>query len=84
MPFGPGSSPGAWGAETNPEFGMWSPPGQDPQVQLCFRVDDIEAAAARVRAAGGQAAQIDSKPYGLLVECDDDQGVHFQLWQPPA
>ncbi len=85
VPFGPGSSPGAWGAEeTNPQFGMWSPPGQDPQVQLCFRVDDVEAAVARVRAAGGQAAEIERKPYGLLVECDDDQGTHFQLWQPPA
>lgn len=84
LPFEPGGTPGAWGADTNPQFGMWSPPGQEPQVQLCFRVDDVEAAVARVRAAGGQAAEIDSKPYGFLVECDDDQGVHFQLWQPPA
>jgi hypothetical protein len=22
------------------------------------------------------------RPYGLLVECVDDQGAHFQLWQP--
>jgi len=84
VPFEPGGTPGAWGADVQPQFGMWSPPDQDPQVQLCFRVDDIEAAVARVREAGGQAAEIDSEPYGFLVECDDDQGVHFQLWQPPA
>jgi uncharacterized glyoxalase superfamily protein PhnB len=84
VPFEPGATPGAWGTDTNPQFGMWSPPGQEPQVQLCFRVEDIEAAVARVRAAGGQAGTIENRPYGLLAECDDDQGVHFQLWQPPV
>lgn len=84
VPFEPGGTPGAWGADTDPHFGMWSPPEQEPQVQLCFQVDDVAAAVERVRAAGGQAAEVESKPYGLLVECDDDQGVRFQLWQPPA
>lgn len=85
VPFVEGYSPGAWGTEeTQPQFGMWSPEGARPEVQLCFRVDDIEAAVARVRDAGGQAAEVERKPYGLLVECDDDQGAHFQLWQPIA
>jgi uncharacterized glyoxalase superfamily protein PhnB len=83
LPFTPGSSPGAWGTDdTNPQFGMWSPEGAEPEVQLCFRVDDIEAAAERVRTAGGTAEEIARRPYGLLVECADDQGVRFQLWQP--
>lgn len=84
VPFAPGSTAGAWGTEaTTPPLGMWSPPDAAPQVQLCFRVDDIAAAVERVRAAGGSAAEVERKPYGLLVECDDDQGSHFQLWQPP-
>ncbi|HEX2134146.1 MAG TPA: VOC family protein [Actinophytocola sp.] len=82
VPFAPGSVPGAWVAETSPPVGMWSPPGQQPQVQLCFRVDDVEAAVARVRAAGGRAEDAERKPYGLLAECADDQGARFQLWQP--
>jgi uncharacterized glyoxalase superfamily protein PhnB len=81
--FQPGGVPNAWSAEdSSPQLGMWSEAGREPEVQLCYRVDDIEAASARVRAAGGQAGEIDHKPYGLLVECTDDQGAHFQLWQP--
>ncbi|HEX6355049.1 VOC family protein [Actinophytocola sp.] len=83
VPFTPGTSPGAWGAEDiNPPFGMWSPQDETPEVQLCFRVDDITAAVERVRVAGGTAEEISHRPYGLLVECVDDQGAHFQLWQP--
>jgi len=83
VPFDPGRTPGTWGAEdTRPQIGMWSPPEAAREVQLCFRVDDIEAAVGRVRAAGGTAASVERKPYGLLVECDDDQGARFQLWQP--
>jgi predicted enzyme related to lactoylglutathione lyase len=83
LPFTPGSSPSAWGSdEVQPAFGMWTPEDATPEVQLCFRVDDIEAAVERVRAAGGTAEDTERKPYGLLTECVDDQGAHFQLWQP--
>ena len=81
--FEPGSLPNAWGTEDiNPQLGMWSEEGREPEVQLCYRVDDIEAAVVRVRAAGGVAAEVDRRPYGLMVECTDDQGANFQLWQP--
>jgi uncharacterized glyoxalase superfamily protein PhnB len=81
--FTPGTSPGAWGSEDiKPDFGMWSPPGATPEVQLCFRVDDIDAATERVRTAGGTTQDISRRPYGLLAECTDNQGAHFQLWQP--
>lgn len=83
LPFVPGATPGAWGGQDiQPPFGMWSPEDQPTQVQLCFRVDDIEAAVERVRGAGGTAEEIAHKHYGLIVECADDQGTHFQLWQP--
>lgn len=83
VPFEPGSTPGAWGAvDTNPMFGMWSPEEGPTEVQLCFRVDDMDAALERVRTAGGTAGPAERKPYGLLAECVDDQGAGFQLWQP--
>lgn len=83
VPFTPGGTPGTWGTdETQPQISMWSPENTAPEVQLCFRVDDVEAAVERVRAAGGTHDAVASRPYGLIVECTDDQGAHFQLWQP--
>lgn len=77
-----GSTPGGWEAEgVVPMTGLAG--GADRvEVQLCFQVDDVEAAVERVRAAGGTAQEPERKPYGALVECEDDQGMRFQLWQP--
>jgi uncharacterized glyoxalase superfamily protein PhnB len=83
VPFEPGRAAGSWGTEeTRPQLSMWSPENTAPQVQLCYRVDDIEAAVTRVREAGGEAAEVVREPYGLMSECADDQGTRFQLWQP--
>ena len=46
-----------------------------------FRVDDIEAAAAKVTALGGKAEAIAKSPSGLGSICTDDQGTRFSLWQ---
>jgi uncharacterized glyoxalase superfamily protein PhnB len=82
VPFVPGRL-GSWNSpDIKPRFGVWSPPDTPTEVQLCYRVDDIEAAVARVRAAGGTAQAIEHEPYGLKVDCVDDQGANFQLWQP--
>jgi uncharacterized glyoxalase superfamily protein PhnB len=79
-----GSVPGAWrpAGHAGEEFGVWGDPSQRPEVQLCFRVDDLDAALARVRDGGGTAGAVDRKPYGLIADCVDDQGANFQLWQP--
>jgi predicted enzyme related to lactoylglutathione lyase len=79
-----GSVPNAWGpvGHAGEEFGIWGDRSQRPEVQLCYRVDDIEAALTRVRASGGQAGAMERKPYGLMADCVDDLGAHFQLWQP--
>ena len=80
----PGSQPGAWGTdETRPHVGIWSPEGVAPGIELVFRVDDLAAALDRVRAAGGIAGEAEHKPYGRKARCEDDQGVDFELWQPP-
>jgi predicted enzyme related to lactoylglutathione lyase len=50
-----------------------------------FAVSDIEAGAARVRAAGGKAHDPEDRPYGRKAECLDDQGMPFALHEvPPA
>ena len=82
VPFSSGH-PGAWRTdEIRPPLGIWSSQSAEPEVQLSYRVDDIAAAVERVRAAGGRAGEPERKPYGLLTECVDDQGVTFRLWQP--
>jgi uncharacterized glyoxalase superfamily protein PhnB len=82
VPFASGH-PGAWRTdEIKPPLSIQSSGAAQPEVQLSFRVDDIAAAAARVRAAGGHANEPELKPYGLLAECADDQGTTFRLWQP--
>jgi uncharacterized glyoxalase superfamily protein PhnB len=82
VPFSSGH-PGAWRTdETTPPLGILSSEGAEPEVQLSYRVDDIAAAAERVRAAGGRADEPARRRYGLFTECVDDQGTTFRLWQP--
>jgi uncharacterized glyoxalase superfamily protein PhnB len=82
VPFA-AAHPGTWRtAETQPPLGIFTSRDAEPQVQLTFRVDDIAAAAERVRAAGGRANEPEHRLFGLTTECVDDQGVTFRLWQP--
>lgn len=82
--YAPGSAPQGRQVEgTTPRHGLWG--GQERSTLfLCFAVDDIEAAVQRVQAAGGQAQEPRQEPYGLIADCQDDQGVRFALVQPPA
>jgi len=74
---------GAWRTEqTRPPVAILPSGGAEPEVQLSYRVDDVTAAAGRVRVAGGRAGEPMRRPYGLLVECTDDQGATFRLFQP--
>ena len=82
MPFSAGH-PGLWRTEeTTPPLGILPSQDAEPEVQLSYRVDDIAAAVERVRAAGGRADEPERRPFGLLAECTDDQGMTFRLWQP--
>jgi predicted enzyme related to lactoylglutathione lyase len=54
---------------------------------LFFKVDDIEAAAQRVRELGGEAEFNEHSgpgPSGMFAFCRDNQGSSFGLHQPPA
>ena len=54
--------------------------GSSPKVW--FRVAEIQAAVARVRALGGQSDEPQESASGWSADCRDDQGVRFSLWQP--
>jgi len=65
-----------------PPQGLWG--GQPRSTLFCsYVVDDATAAAARVRAVGGQAGDPIERPYGLVADCTDDQGTRFAVHQYP-
>ena len=65
-----------------PRHGLWG--GQQRGTLFCcFTVDDLTAAAERVRRAGGQAGEPSAEPYGRVSDCVDDQGMPFALVQSP-
>ena len=77
----PGRVPDGWQVEgTTPLVGIGGG-ASEPGVVPVYAVDDIEVAVAAVRTAGGAAGDIDRQPYGLIVECQDDQGLSFSLGQ---
>lgn len=80
--FSPGSVPRGWQVDgVRPGAGL-AGGATSSEVQLCYQVDDVDAAVARVHAAGGEASDAQTTSYGRLAECSDDQGLRFQLWQP--
>ena len=80
----PGRSPGGWQVEdTTPMIGISGGHGQTAAVPV-WRVADVPAAVARVRAAGGTSTEPHREPYGLIAECADDQGTRFSVTQYPG
>lgn len=68
--------------ERSPHLGLLG--GQEhPTLNCCYAVADVDAAAERVRAAGGQASAPSTRPYGRVSDCVDDAGTDFALYQPP-
>jgi predicted enzyme related to lactoylglutathione lyase len=80
----PGRTPGGWQVEdTRPLIGVAGGRPAPAAVPM-WRVSDLAAAVARVRAAGGTATEPHREPYGLMAECTDDQGTRFYLGQLPG
>jgi predicted enzyme related to lactoylglutathione lyase len=81
--FTPGRVEDGWGIDgVAPMMGMAG--GRRPATVVpMYRVDDIDGAVARVRAAGGTATDPQRQPYGISSECSDDQETRFYLGQQP-
>jgi predicted enzyme related to lactoylglutathione lyase len=76
-------------AGATPSIGVWT--SAEPAVLCVYAVADLEAARARIVAAGGTAGQPRQEPYGLRADCTDDQGTEFAIHEvtggterPPA
>jgi predicted enzyme related to lactoylglutathione lyase len=82
--YGPSHDPRARQVPgATPPQGLWG--GQPRTTLFCsYVMDDAVAAAARVRAAGGQAGDPIQRPYGLVADCTDNQGTRFAVHQYPA
>jgi uncharacterized glyoxalase superfamily protein PhnB len=65
---------------TTLNHGLWGGEPR-PTLFLCFAVDDLGEALARVRAAGGSHEAPSQHDYGLVAMCQDDQGMPFSLYQ---
>jgi predicted enzyme related to lactoylglutathione lyase len=74
----PGSHDNGWNiADVTPPGGVFvSAPGP---TDLYFRVADVDAAAERIRAAGGTAGPAQPNTAGSHANCADDQGVKFSI-----
>jgi predicted enzyme related to lactoylglutathione lyase len=79
--FTPGSIDDGWQVEGPLPMTGLAGRAAEALVEPMYRVDDIAAAAQRVRTQGGTATDPDQRPYGLLLECTDDQGTRFYLGQ---
>lgn len=74
------------GGETTPTVAIWDGPMDDGQglgTVPVYRVEDVEAAVARVRASGGRAFDPEDQPYGRIASAVDPEGNHFSVWEPP-
>ena len=78
--FEPGRIADGWQVEqTHPMAGVAGGSTQ-PVIVPMWTVEDIDAAVARVRDAGGTVIDEPSQqPYGKSAQCTDDQGSRFYL-----
>jgi uncharacterized glyoxalase superfamily protein PhnB len=78
--FEPGRIADGWQVvDTHPMAGA-AGGSERPVTVPMWTVDDIDAAVARVREAGGAVlAEPSRQPYGVTAECIDDHGARFYL-----
>ena len=79
--FSPGRVEDGWNIEGTTPTAGFAGGAQQPSAVPMYRVDDVEAAVERVRAAGGTATAVETMPYGRTSDCTDDQGTPFYLGQ---
>jgi len=78
--FEPGRIDDGWGVQqTHPMAGVAGGSATTVTVPM-WTVEDVDAAVARVRQAGGTIIEEPSQqPYGKMAQCTDDQGTRFYL-----
>ncbi len=78
--FEPGRIDDGWGVQqTHPMAGVAGGATTATTVPM-WTVEDVDAAVARVREAGGTVIEEPSQqPYGKTAQCTDDQGGRFYL-----
>lgn len=77
--FSRGSIADGWRVEdTVPMIGLSGGHERATAVPM-WKVTDVPAAVAKVRAAGGTGTDPERQPYGTTSECADDQGTRFYL-----
>lgn len=72
--------------ETTPTVAIWDGPmGESRALGAVpvYRVEDVDAAVARVRANGGTADDPEDQPYGRIASAVDPDDNHFSVWEPP-
>jgi predicted enzyme related to lactoylglutathione lyase len=65
------------------DHGLWGGV-ERPTLFCCYAVEDVDAAAERVRAAGGAAGAPHDEPFGRIAECVDPEGGDFAVFEPPG
>lgn len=79
--FTAGNWPDGWNVvEPVPMTGMAGGRGGGGNLPV-YQVDDVAAAAQRVRELGGTASGPDRRPYGVMSDCTSPDGVTFALWE---
>lgn len=87
MKAGPSGEAGGFQIQTGNVAGGLHGGEQGAGPFLFFKVEDIQVAAERVRALGGQALFNEHSgpgPSGTFAFCEDNQGSCFGLHQPPS
>jgi uncharacterized protein len=77
------SEHGAQVEEVVPMIGLTDAGDPAQGAVLAYRVDDIDAAVAAVRAHGGTIGDPHPEPYAMAAEGVDNQGIPFYLHQMP-
>lgn len=92
VPIDPGQTYGTFtaGAANGPEQTVWSAfPhdtdyfGTDAAFMVNYRVADLDAMRAQLRAAGADVDdRVEDHPYGRFGWATDPEGNRFELWEP--
>ncbi len=78
--FSGGNAPDGWNVENTTPPGGLHGGNEEFRANVCFEVDDLEAARKRVEELGGDAGEPQPTEAGKFSLCKDDQGAEFCIW----